>query len=191
MFCLCRDHGSVRSIWRNALQTFLSTEHSKDELQLWLRRAFLGNGLDRFVQFWWLTEPVSKILENHTEMAGKGPMESAALVLERAPGYSGTGFLLKTALRDLARLLPQRPADYSSWSPVGPGARRALDIIMGDLLPDPNRHHSSESYVCDVYRDALAGSSAIENACAGFCFGFMHLCSISEHRSYNMFGCCG
>lgn len=57
--------------------------------------------------------------------------------LSKVPGFGGSGFMAKETLLDTMHCnfwntKDARPSDYWKWTPIGPGARRGINRIMGN-----------------------------------------------------------
>lgn len=51
--------------------------------------------------------------------------------LIKVRGFGGTGFMAKEVLQDFLLWLPRPVKDAATWTPVGPGARRGLNRVLG------------------------------------------------------------
>lgn len=67
-------------------------------------------------------------------------------------GFSGTGFMAKEVTLD-TMFFPsiwgglERPHDYWSWTPIGPGALRGAErVCMGDLCPEQGKFQSDSAF---------------------------------------------
>ncbi len=60
--------------------------------------------------------------------------EAGYRVLYDVRGFGGTGFMAKEVLQDYLLWLPFEVKDAATWTPVGPGARRGLNRLLGRSL---------------------------------------------------------
>lgn len=76
-------------------------------------------------------------------------------------GFSGTGFMAKEVTLD-TMFFPQiwggldRPYDYWSWTPIGPGALRGAErVCMGDLCPEQGKFQPDSAFetIMFLYED--------------------------------------
>lgn len=66
----------------------------------------------------------------------RGTWEGVARAMSDAPGFGGTGFMVKETLLDAMMTPAMRSAsDRETWTPVGPGAIRGLRRLYGQSLP--------------------------------------------------------
>lgn len=75
----------------------------------------------------------------------EGEWRLAAETMRSLDGFGGTGFMTKEVLLDVLMMYPQKKLpliDRDNWTPVGPGARRGMNRVMGqpfDAVIHPNR----------------------------------------------------
>jgi|TARA_R110002167_G_scaffold55830_4_gene158553 hypothetical protein len=66
--------------------------------------------------------------------------QAVALEMMKLKGFGGTGFMTKEVLQDaLHTSVFERCVDRNTWCPVGPGAKRGINRVLGNLHTAPLR----------------------------------------------------
>lgn len=68
-------------------------------------------------------------------------------VMQTLPGFKGTGFMAKEVLQDFLLITDLPVDDAASWTPMGPGARRGMNRLLGKPK-DVKR--AEEKYIAEV-----------------------------------------
>lgn len=77
--------------------------------------------------------PFHRATPTMAKIAEQGSFEKLATYMRQLPGFGGTGFMTKEVISDFI-LATRHKIDWTdlmTWSPVGPGARRGVNRLMG------------------------------------------------------------
>lgn len=99
-----------------------------------------------------------------TDMATFGSWKGVADIMRRITGFGGSGFMTKEILLDTTYTgfwsndireyaddgKMSFPADWNSWTPVGPGARRGAARVMGDDSAKPLKESAAFDTIMDL-----------------------------------------